>query len=693
MKTICTLLGVALAALFLHPLSAGLPAAPQFILAVETGQAAPFPGGPATFSVVSNPVINVRGDIVFRAQIAGASVTAANNEGLYLRNSAGVLSRIVGESDTIPDVNLPLFVLGAQHTLLNDGTVLFLGTFGGAATAANNGALLQATPGQPIKTLAREGQPIGETGFNLGPSAFEPGSGVPPHPPFAVGDLDGDGESDLITFLNPPTVVASAGGQPQTALIYITNGVVQLGPKEGDAVPGLDGQFFGDLGFAFNVGGISVNNGITFLGSSNFGQTLGIFQQRLDGSLLPLVLSGDKATPFGKGFLFGGFSPPTVGSDGSVIFDATADKPPGGSGPPQFRNGLFTLKNGKPSLIAGRDRGAPGIPGQVVYSGFGQTENIGTNRGYLTAFYADLFNRKEPSDPLAEALYIRDGTPKLIAREGGPAPGAGPGVTVKEHDSLTSDDFVNLYWIALLLDDDEEFEAVFDSFLAGKKPNTNILLRVPSIVDFGAGGTRTVTDILPFPTVARGSGAPMIASPAGLVLTCNFKDGTSGLLFCPKQDPPIFQPDIIVQEGQTFTGFGIYPDDAKQRIPLNIPVGVPGKDITIIITNDGNVPDDIKLTTKIPKLRGPAGIGDYRGLAVNEDPNGMRARDLYDGTGITVNLQPGASYTETVHILYPSNFDGYKSKDERKVEWKLRVQSLGDPEKDDNFKIFITIPE
>jgi hypothetical protein len=177
-----------------------------------------------------------------------------------------------------------------------------------------------------------------------------------------------------------------------------------------------------------------------------------------------------------------------------------------------------------------------------------------------------------------------------------------------------------------------------------------------------------------------------------LVLACNCKGGGSGLVFCPQQAPPSSSRSHRAKWSGVH-GLRHLSSDTQQRINLNVPVGYPGADILFIVTNDGNVPDDIKITAKIPKLRGPAGIADCRGFFLDNDVNGQRASDFVDGTGFTFSLLPSQSYAETIHIFYPGTFDDYKGKDERNIAFKLRATSAGDKKKDDNLTVLITIPQ
>ncbi|MEM6560511.1 MAG: choice-of-anchor tandem repeat NxxGxxAF-containing protein [Planctomycetota bacterium] len=132
----------------------------------------PGPGGVGTFGFVSNPSLNESGQVGFRGQLTGSGVTDANDFGLFRSGSASALVTIAREGDAIPvgsgfidEINF------AGSGVNNLGQIAFRADLtGGSVTTPDSRAIYIGDGSGPLTQVARSGQlaPDGDAFLTFG---------------------------------------------------------------------------------------------------------------------------------------------------------------------------------------------------------------------------------------------------------------------------------------------------------------------------------------------------------------------------------------------------------------------------------------------------------------------------------------------------------------------------------------------
>jgi hypothetical protein len=245
-------------------------------------------------------------------------------------------------------------------------------------------------------------------GFDLGPPRIDRTGVV-----HFTAHVGADGDPGTIEGLFPQGVFRGAAG-----------GAIEAVARIGDAAPGVAGATFTSFPSEFGHTPGAHAGRTTFVGSTDFGITFGLWSDRFD-ALAPVLLPGDRMpdTPPGTGIIDFAF---TTRGD-AVVINALFSA--------QFADeGLWINADGTWRTIAARGVKAPGTPPGVVFDAgtslafFGPVDRWDVNEHGVAVLNGYLGGPGivETND---EGLWLgAAGALSLIAREGAPAPGQGEGV-------------------------------------------------------------------------------------------------------------------------------------------------------------------------------------------------------------------------------------------------------------------------
>lgn len=308
-------------------LAAGLPAAvptaaaalplPSSVVAY-TGQTAPGTGG-ATYFLLYQPTITAAGDVAFRAELAGAGVTATNNKGHWRQNAGNPVQLVLRAGDPSPlpgttwstDVGAPT----AQTVSGAPRSGFFWGLIDGGVP---KGALWSEQPGG-VHAVAVQGAPAP----GIPGATFQPG--------LPIFDIDFDEAGELLF------TAAVTGGGTTTSNdqgLWLDDGTTTtLVAREGDPAIGFPaGTVF--PGIQSPYAHVAPGSGVTFW-ANPFVPSLGMNQNGIwsnrSGSLAPVVLQGSSAPGLGAGETIGPGAP-YANRNGQIAFPGTIYGGAGGYG-------------------------------------------------------------------------------------------------------------------------------------------------------------------------------------------------------------------------------------------------------------------------------------------------------------------------------------------------------------------------
>ncbi len=294
------------------------------------------------------------------------------------------------------------------------GTTAFVGTVKGAGiTADNDSGLWSATPGA-LSLVARE-------------NALAPGTvGDVRFAQFQFPSLNNLGQVELFAQLrgsgvNAATAYGTWAGLP---------GTIQLGHRSGNPLPGINPAFDASIG-AFPV--YSNTGSIAFTGiydDPNLpGSEFGIWAGP-PGAIAAVAIPGQHAPGFAAGVTFRNALVPTISSGGQIAYQASIQ----GTGVTLSNDsGIWLHSGGTSSLVVREGNAAPG-PGSL--NSFGGTfGEPAINASGAIAFTNTLTGPFVTSDNEHALCAGLPGNLSLVAREGGTATGASPGVVFDDFHS------------------------------------------------------------------------------------------------------------------------------------------------------------------------------------------------------------------------------------------------------------------
>jgi len=418
-----------------------------------SGQTAEGTPGGAEYASFDKIVINERGQVAFRARLAGSSVIPGqNNAGIWRSDVSG--NQIVARAgDPAPGTEAGttyLFAGGVdQHslTLSRSGSVGFFNLVFGPAVYdllyGNGSGIWTGQPGS-VALAARGGNqapdaPIGTLyrGFYSYPSGFSSLRANTNGELAYWGTLMGEGVN------NDNSIAIFAGGPLSQRMVV----------RQGDHAPGTSDGRFGDLSFSrptINAGG-QVAFRASFQDSSGGGE--GVWMNA--GSVTTLVArTGDKAPGLPSGTRFDrGFSYPVCDDNGRVGFTALLA---GGDVIGSTSESLWNGVDGSLSMIARGGQQAAGTPSNTTFVRFddiqlsnaghtafkalltGDGVNIGNNVGIWRGRGDSLMLVARSGDLVpggSDVFWLSSSTPYAMNNVGDIAMLAGSHILVSMHDA------------------------------------------------------------------------------------------------------------------------------------------------------------------------------------------------------------------------------------------------------------------
>lgn len=417
-----TLLLTAAGALSIHGHAA---AQVPLILVAQTGNPAPGIDGAVLQLLDYSPMLNERGDLVFRGMIGGSVVAPTEAQAIW-RWTDGV-SRLIVRSGT-PTSNHPETVLGSlglsAPLLDGHGAVVFR-----AGVRASEGtwtvAVFSASD-TDLTSWARHGTTVPGVDEAIYSGSF-------PQP------LTRGGRHLLVAGL------AAGPTANNTALVLVQDGVFpRLVAFSGTTAPGSNGQIFRSVvSFAAPNYTMNAHGEVAFgawLGSANpAGDFGGIWKSTPTGETSAVVVQG-MPVPSIDGATFRQFSTPYVDDFGAVGFRAKIEGPGVTSSNDQTLWRVDPV-NGISRLIARTGEPVPGIDGATFASFVLHQAGPGGHAVFTARVTPDSGSpvvtgiwRYDPNAFGAESIT-------LVVREGDAWPGAGP--TYKFGQVLPSDLAIN----------------------------------------------------------------------------------------------------------------------------------------------------------------------------------------------------------------------------------------------------------
>jgi hypothetical protein len=388
----------------------------------RTGQQAQgLPTGIVYSNSFSMPSINSVGQIVFSA------VTNGSLNNVLYAGAPTALQVVARTQDQVPglpagvrfshfhkyDLPIPL----SDRSVINDsGQVVFHVIFSGSGvTSANDSAVFSNAAGA-LQLVAREGTQA---------------PGLPAGVVYSTPELRLN-EAGQISLqdgsLSGPGI--GLGTVNRTAVFIGTPGAMQLVARDGDPAPGTT-DFYGGLGASMGVSTFSDSGSVVFADTVSNPNVLVINRGALfaggAGTVQLVARQGNPAPGAPAGVNYGsGFPSPTINDAGQIAYRTAWET--GVGGVDSTNDGvLYAGQIGSQLPIAREGDAAPGTMPGVTYSSLGFTPILNDTGGVY--FDSTLTGPGVNSSNDTAHFAGPWNAPKLIVREGDPAPGTPAGVT------------------------------------------------------------------------------------------------------------------------------------------------------------------------------------------------------------------------------------------------------------------------
>ena len=392
-------------------------------------------------SAITNPIVDLAGNVLFRARFTGGGVVATNDRGWMLGRTGSTLQMIVRSGDADPTG-----LLGAGTTL-NTATGTGLGgdarlsptngylmfgcslsgpsivTTGTAATGNNSTALLWGPPGS-LTVLAQRAQSI-TTASNSQTYQFDTAFNAPS---FQSTSLNSNGQVCFQT-----TVIGGDVSGTTNNVGWLTGfpGNLDWVARKGDVMVISGGASPG----SYPIGTLGFNcilnaNG-QILHDERLSNTVGtpvpattandncVFVY-VGGNNLLLVREGDQAPGVPAGALYGA---PTISQGFGATGQAAFGSQMTGAVTTADDAALFLGSVGNVQLVVREGDQAPGLPAGVLMGTPNFNNSYSDYEGGSVAFYCTLTGTGVTAFNDTSVWLGRPGNLQMIAREGDPAPG------------------------------------------------------------------------------------------------------------------------------------------------------------------------------------------------------------------------------------------------------------------------------
>ncbi len=488
-------------------------------LAETLGHAAGLPSN-IVYGAIENPTVDVDGDILFEAQLAGGTpATGVHDSGVFL-GKQGSLQLVARAGDTAPGTGGLVWsrLMGIGQIERKGKLIAFAGEILGA-DAAHDGGVWAGVPGS-FALVAREGDPAPGTSvvYASGGSYFQDDN---PH--LSMNDsgavalrakLTGTG----VTVANDEAVFAG------------TPGALALVARLGDAAPGAGASVFAANSIkteTFSPPSIDAAGHVLFRSHLAGG---GVLYPAADaiwfgdpGSLAIVVRGGQPVTgpgiPQGAILVDLGTPPPVLNDADQILFESQYDDGV------NRRSAVWLGPMNAPAAIAIDGQAAPGDPMGATFSG--TFFYLCLNGAGHAAFEAELSTSASDS-----GLFVWDGAVlHEIARTGQDA----PGVAGEKYGNVVSEDLFLDAGGKVLFRQTTQPSGIHGVWVADPATGSVQLVARDGAAMTVDGKSKTITDIELFsgPDTA-GSTQDGRSAPFGddgtIVMRATYSDGHSAIL-------------------------------------------------------------------------------------------------------------------------------------------------------------------
>jgi hypothetical protein len=479
-----------------------------------TGQQIPGAAAGVTFATFSTlPRINAAGRTAFEPTIAGPGVTTSNDTGLW-KEGSGTLTLIARESEQAVGMPAGVVYFGSPfRTVLNSSghvAIYDLVTGSGVTTSNNRGIWTDASG--VLTRVVRSGTqaPGAATGVNF--------AIITPVPQF--------NDAGNVLFFSSLTGAGVHSGNDQGVWLYAA-GSTSLIAREGSPAPGTPAGVTFDN---FSGGGLNMA-GQTVIYAGLAGDSVDSTNDSglWVGSPTSVVLkvrAGDAAPNAGADVKFASFSQfHSLNRSSRIAFSATLA---GGGVTTANDSSLWSDGSGALQLIAREGDPAPGTPAGVIFRDFSGMHLLnGPGRSAFNAPLAGAGVTTANDVGLwigsAESLH-------LVVREGDPAPGMGPGVTIGAAAGFMLNSAGQIALTAPLIGSGvtaANDRAIWASDADGQ---LHVIVREGDQIEVAPGDSRIVNVLNQFTTLTTEEGSPCSFNDVGqLAFTASFTDGSSGV--------------------------------------------------------------------------------------------------------------------------------------------------------------------
>jgi len=410
-----------------------------------TGEVAPGTEPGLMLGGFVDPVINAKGQVSFVAGFEGQEIGSINGTGIWSEHT-GSLRLVAKEGNQAPGME-PGVLFGpifARPLNIESGRVFFSSTLNGPGVDDIIGTSVWSKGSGALTLVYKSGDPA--PGTNPGVVFFNPGSS-------SLGfSVNGSGQAAFFERVVGPGVDNVGGpddegvGANEYGLWVSAGGSLALVARNGDPAPGAGAavvfshSFLGVTPVLNDAGQVAfrgrlIGPGVIgpFVSGTN---NIGIWSGAA-GSLALVARAGDPAPDTDEGVVFRTFhSAPSLNGSGQTAFVGSLAGP-GVDGANNM--GLWSEGSGSLRLVVREGDAAPGTGPGVVFGQrgatlvFSRTSKI--NGSGQTAFKGFVtgpgVNHLNNTGVWSEGT----GSLNLVAREGDPAPGLGPGVMFGDFDN------------------------------------------------------------------------------------------------------------------------------------------------------------------------------------------------------------------------------------------------------------------
>jgi hypothetical protein len=406
-----------------------------------TGQ--PIPGSQTgeRFGALYFPVINNRGDVLFRGSVL---TSRAAHVSLL---SGGALITIAKEGGSFTGVS--------EWDLGENGSAVG-GIFLGGVPIPDNAGMFRSTAGV-LTQLAQRGDPIPPPAANVEIETLTLGEAITPTGEvWMPAELRGD-----VTASNDSALLRSSGSGFEVVF------------RAGEPAPLAGGAVFGS--FRLTVPLWDAAGHIAFSAFLSTSQNA-IYSNR-SGSLVPAYLEGQSVMVDGQPMILGDIRRPDMNRHGNLAF-VHGDQ-------------LVVEDGGSLRLIAQKGQQAPGSDPVETIEQFDSFLRHSMNDAGDVTFGALISNRHSTSDDRAIFTYQND-VLRQVARDGGPVPGLGPGFEFVDLAAPHIDGAGNTIFWARYSGPGVSFRPALFEEVNGE---LQLLLEVGDTIEVAPGDVRTIASL------------------------------------------------------------------------------------------------------------------------------------------------------------------------------------------------------